>query len=56
MLTRGRLVGVIDVQSTRLGAYQEDDRSMLRLTCRPADLSPHGTAELLVRISAANSH
>jgi sigma-B regulation protein RsbU (phosphoserine phosphatase) len=31
MLTRGRLVGVIDVQSTRLGAYQEDDRSMLRL-------------------------
>ena len=31
MVTRGRLVGVIDVQSTRLGAYQEDDRSMLRL-------------------------
>jgi sigma-B regulation protein RsbU (phosphoserine phosphatase) len=31
MLTRGRLVGVIDVQSTRAGAYQEDDRSMLRL-------------------------
>jgi sigma-B regulation protein RsbU (phosphoserine phosphatase) len=31
MLARGRLVGVIDVQSTRLGAYQEDDRSMLRL-------------------------
>ena len=28
MLTRGRLVGVIDVQSTRLGAYQEEDRSM----------------------------
>ncbi|HEY3838289.1 MAG TPA: SpoIIE family protein phosphatase [Bryobacteraceae bacterium] len=31
MLTRGRLVGVIDVQSTSLGAYQEEDRSMLRL-------------------------
>lgn len=31
MLTRGRLVGVIDVQSTRIGAYQEEDRSMLRL-------------------------
>jgi sigma-B regulation protein RsbU (phosphoserine phosphatase) len=31
MVTRGRLVGVIDVQSTSLGAYQEEDRSMLRL-------------------------
>jgi sigma-B regulation protein RsbU (phosphoserine phosphatase) len=31
MIARGRLVGVIDVQSTRLGAYGEDDRSMLRL-------------------------
>ena len=31
MLTRGRLVGVIDVQSTSLGTYQEEDRSMLRL-------------------------
>ena len=31
MLARGRLVGVIDVQSTRPGAYGEDDRSMLRL-------------------------
>jgi hypothetical protein len=38
MLTRGRLVGVIDVQSTRLGAYREDYRSMLRLTCRPKEL------------------
>ncbi len=31
MLARGRLVGVIDVQSTRAGAYQEEDRSLLRL-------------------------
>jgi sigma-B regulation protein RsbU (phosphoserine phosphatase) len=31
MVARGHLVGVIDVQSTRLGAYQEEDRSMLRL-------------------------
>ena len=31
MVARGRLVGVIDVQSTRPGAYQADDRSMLRL-------------------------
>jgi sigma-B regulation protein RsbU (phosphoserine phosphatase) len=31
MMARGKLVGVIDVQSTRLNAYGDDDRSMLRL-------------------------
>ncbi|MGH9663130.1 MAG: GAF domain-containing protein, partial [Bryobacteraceae bacterium] len=31
METRGRLVGVIDVQSTRLNAYREQDRALLRL-------------------------
>jgi sigma-B regulation protein RsbU (phosphoserine phosphatase) len=31
MLTRDRLVGVIDVQSTRLDAYSEYDRALLRL-------------------------
>ena len=31
MVARGKLVGVIDVQSTREGAYTEYDRSMLRL-------------------------
>ena len=31
MLARGRLVGVIDVQSTRVGAYTEYDRSLLRV-------------------------
>jgi sigma-B regulation protein RsbU (phosphoserine phosphatase) len=31
MLARGKLVGVIDVQSTRLKAYSEHDRAMLRL-------------------------
>jgi sigma-B regulation protein RsbU (phosphoserine phosphatase) len=31
MIARGKLVGVIDVQSTRDGAYTEYDRSMLRL-------------------------
>ena len=31
MITRQKLVGVIDVQSTREGAYAEYDRSMLRL-------------------------
>jgi sigma-B regulation protein RsbU (phosphoserine phosphatase) len=31
MLARGKLVGVIDVQSTRLKAYSEQDRAMLRL-------------------------
>jgi phosphoserine phosphatase RsbU/P len=31
MLARGRLVGVIDLQSTRPNAYNEDDRALLRL-------------------------
>ena len=31
MMARGRLVGVIDLQSTRLNAYSEYDRSLLRL-------------------------
>ena len=31
MLARGKLVGVIDLQSTRLNAYKEQDRSLLQL-------------------------
>src|SRR5882762_1684889 len=31
MLARGKLVGVIDVQSTNLNAYREQDRSLLQL-------------------------
>src|ERR1051326_6140255 len=31
MLARGKLVGVIDLQSTRLNAYGEQDRSLLQL-------------------------
>jgi sigma-B regulation protein RsbU (phosphoserine phosphatase) len=31
MLARGKLVGVIDLQSTRLNAYREQDRSLLQL-------------------------
>jgi len=31
MLTRGKLVGVIDLQSTRTDAYREQDRSLLQL-------------------------
>ncbi len=31
MLARGKLVGVIDLQSTRLRAYSEQDRSLIRL-------------------------
>ena len=31
MIARGKLVGVIDVQATRTGAYTEHDRSLLRL-------------------------
>lgn len=31
MLARGKLVGVIDAQSTRLHAYREQDRSLLQL-------------------------
>jgi phosphoserine phosphatase RsbU/P len=31
MLARGKLVGVIDLQSTRLGTYREQDRALLQL-------------------------
>ncbi len=31
MLARGKLVGVIDLQSTRLSAYREQDRALLQL-------------------------
>ena len=31
MTARGRLVGVIDLQSTRVNAYTEYDRALLRL-------------------------
>jgi sigma-B regulation protein RsbU (phosphoserine phosphatase) len=31
MVTRGKLVGVIDLQSTRPGAYREQDRALLQL-------------------------
>src|ERR1700682_6388385 len=31
MVVRGRLVGVIDLQATRLDAYREQDRSLLQL-------------------------
>ena len=31
MMARGKLVGVIDVQSTRVKAYSEQDRALLRL-------------------------
>ena len=31
MMARGKLVGIIDVQSTRLDAYSEYDRSLLRI-------------------------
>ncbi len=31
MIARGKLVGVIDLQSTRLNAYTEQDRSLIRL-------------------------
>ena len=31
MLARGRLVGVIDLQSTRINAYREQDRALLQL-------------------------
>src|SRR3954451_19503563 len=31
MVARGKLVGVIDIQSTRLNAFSESDRSLLRL-------------------------
>lgn len=31
MLARGKLVGVIDAQSTRVGTYSEQDRALLRL-------------------------
>jgi sigma-B regulation protein RsbU (phosphoserine phosphatase) len=33
MVTRGKLVGVLDVQSTRVKAYSPQDRSLLSLIC-----------------------
>ena len=53
MMARGKLVGVIDVQSTRQNAFAEEDRALLALIAdtyrgldrqRPA-LPPRGTAE-----------
>ena len=35
MMARGKLVGVIDLQSTRLNAYREQDRSLLQLIASP---------------------
>lgn len=39
MTTRGRLVGVIDLQSTRVNAYSEYDRALLRLIAARAAVS-----------------
>ncbi len=53
MMARGKLVGVIDVQSTRLKAYREQDRALLRLIASRVAVSidnarlvpPRGPAE-----------
>ena len=39
MLARGKLVGVIDMQSTRQNAYKEQDRSLLQLIASRAAVS-----------------
>jgi sigma-B regulation protein RsbU (phosphoserine phosphatase) len=39
MMARGRLVGVIDLQSTRLNAYTEYDRALLRLIAARVGIS-----------------
>ena len=39
MIARGKLVGVIDAQSTRLNAYKEQDRSLLQLIASRAAVS-----------------
>jgi sigma-B regulation protein RsbU (phosphoserine phosphatase) len=39
MVARGRLVGVIDLQSTRLNAYTEYDRALLRLIASRVSVS-----------------
>ena len=53
MTARGKLVGVIDLQSTRVNAYSEYDRALLRLIAarvgdrhrQRAPLPPRGAAE-----------
>ncbi|MBI4874344.1 MAG: GAF domain-containing protein [Acidobacteria bacterium] len=53
MLARGRLVGVIDLQSTRAGAYSEYDRSLLRLIASRVAVSIDN-ARLYVRVERQN--
>src|SRR4051794_17394138 len=39
MIARGKLVGIIDIQSTRVGAFSESDSSLLRLIASRATSS-----------------
>ena len=53
MVARGKVVGVIDVQSTRLGAYTEYDRSLLRVIAARVAVTIDN-ARLFGRVSRQN--
>jgi sigma-B regulation protein RsbU (phosphoserine phosphatase) len=53
MTARGRLVGVIDLQSTRLNAYTEYDRALLRLVAARVSIAIDN-ARLYLRVDRQN--
>jgi sigma-B regulation protein RsbU (phosphoserine phosphatase) len=53
MVSRGRLVGVIDVQSTELNAYSEYDRALLRLIAARVGVTIQ-SARLFRRVARQN--
>ena len=53
MIARGKLVGVLDVQSTRVKAYSEQDRAMLRLIAGRVAVSIDN-ARLYLRVERQN--
>lgn len=53
MMARGKLVGVIDLQSTRVGAYTDQDRSLIRLIAARVGASIEN-ARLYQRVNRQN--
>ena len=56
MIARHRLVGVIDVQSTRTGAFKDYDRAMLRLIARARRGRHRQRAAIPARRAAVPDH
>ena len=55
MIARGKLVGVIDLQSTRVNAYTEYDRALLRLIAARVGIAIDN-ARLYRRVERQNTH